>query len=360
MRVFRKSPIYKNVLLHIAFWSVINICLSVYIFLSFKSLVSIFSISGHIGFFKLMLYAVGLSIFHGTTLGILDFQINRLFLVGKSFSLVIAFQALISIAVFILTFMIFMYFISHPVFTSYPSAIDFTAKTWRRIFYLLLFQYSLCSLVVTFATQIVKKYGRDIFVPMLLGVYRTPREEERIFMFLDLKSSTSLAEELGHLKYSSFVQEFIMDVNRCLDDYHANVYQYAGDEAILTWSLKNTKSQVCLEFFFACETIINSKSAFYMDKFGIVPAFKAGVDSGKVTAVEIGDIKRDIAYHGDAINTAARIQGLCNSTNQKLLISKSIMNNLTVNDQFIVESIGSFNLKGKKTSSELYAVSKPA
>jgi adenylate cyclase len=33
---------------------------------------------------------------------------------------------------------------------------------------------------------------------------------------------------------------------------------------------------------------------------------------GKVTAVEVGEIKRDIAYHGDTLNITARIQSICN------------------------------------------------
>lgn len=357
MRNFWRSPLKKNVLLHIGFWCIVNICLSIYIFLSIEALASIFPLPKTLKFIDMFVFALCLSIFHGSVLGILDFQINRLFLVGRSFSRVITFQATISIFVFVVTFLIFMGIASHPMFSNGDVIIRFRNKTWASLFYVLLFQYSFSSLLVTFSAQIVKKYGRDIFLPMLLGVYRTPREEERIFMFLDLKSSTTLAEELGHLKYSRFVQEFIMDVNRCLDAYHANVYQYAGDEVILTWNAKNMKSNVCIEFFFACEMVINSRRTFYMDTFGVVPAFKAGVDSGKVTAVEIGDIKRDIAYHGDTINTAARIQGLCNSTNQKLLISRSIMNNLVADIGFGVESIGSFNLKGKKTPTHLYSVS---
>ena len=50
-----------------------------------------------------------------------------------------------------------------------------------------------------------------------------------------------------------------------------------------------------------------------MSKYGETPIFNAGMDAGVVTVTEIGDIKRDLAFHGDVLNTAARIQGLCNS-----------------------------------------------
>jgi len=47
---------------------------------------------------------------------------------------------------------------------------------------------------------------------ILKGEFYTPHEENRIFMFLDLQSSTHHAEKLGHIKYSMFIQD-------CFDDF---------------------------------------------------------------------------------------------------------------------------------------------
>ena len=41
----------------------------------------------------------------------------------------------------------------------------------------------------------------------------------------------------------------------------------------------------------------------------------------EVTVAEVGDIKRDLAFLGDTMNTAARIEGQCNIYNKNLLIS---------------------------------------
>jgi len=58
----------------------------------------------------------------------------------------------------------------------------------------------------------------------LLGKYSKPQEEERIFMFMDLKSSTEIAEKLGHLQYSSFVRDSIMDINQELSSFNVQKY----------------------------------------------------------------------------------------------------------------------------------------
>ena len=76
-----------------------------------------------------------------------------------------------------------------------------------------------------------------------------------------------------------------------------------------------------------------------------------------VTAVEVGEIKREIAYHGDTINTAARIQALCNQYGKDLLISETIAELLTDAEKQKIESIGLMSLRGKENQIRLYAVS---
>jgi adenylate cyclase len=68
-------------------------------------------------------------------------------------------------------------------------------------------------LVVVMSTMIVflvnDKYGPGVFRNFLLGKYFHPSREERIFMFLDLRSSTTIAERLGEEQYIEFLREVI-------------------------------------------------------------------------------------------------------------------------------------------------------
>ena len=60
------------------------------------------------------------------------------------------------------------------------------------IIYILIFYISL-----SFYTHINLLLGEGALLKFLLGKYRKPSGEHRIFMFLDIKSSTTLAERLG-------------------------------------------------------------------------------------------------------------------------------------------------------------------
>ena len=176
-------------------------------------------------------------------------------------------------------------------------------------------------------------------------------------MFLDLRSSTSYAEKLGHIKYSELIQRCFHYINRVVSEYGARLYQYVGDEAVLTWKWEDgIKKNRCVAFYFALADLIFQKADRLNREFGLVPEFKAGVHGGEITVAEVGDIKREIAYHGDVINTAARIQEQCNPFNRQLLVSKIIHDHLKDNP-WRTERIGEVGLKGKQEPVIVYAIS---
>jgi adenylate cyclase len=211
--------------------------------------------------------------------------------------------------------------------------------------------------LITFINQVNKKYGPGVLLPILMGKYRSPKEEEMIFLFMDLKSSTFIAETLGHLKYSAFIRDSFMDINSVLSKYNAQVYQYVGDEIVIIWPIAvGLREAMCIEFFFACESKFTERAVHYDQQYGQIPEFKAGLHMGKVTAVEVGDIKRDIAYHGDTLNTAARIQSICNNYDKKLLSSAYVLQNMQLNKGFKIESMGTVMLKGKTEPVEIASI----
>ena len=208
---------------------------------------------------------------------------------------------------------------------------------------------------ISFIKQMNNKFGPGIILPMLFGKYRKPRVEERIFMFIDLKSSTSYAEQLGHLKYSKMIQNCFLDVNKVLPNFYAEVYQYVGDEVVLTWTkqegFRNLNS---IKFFFAFqERIIENKSR-YEKEFGLIPEFKASAHVGEITVAEVGDIKREIAYHGDTINIASRIQDMCKIYNKDFLVSETFRKSFPLNSEFDFNFVDETILKGKSKKIKIF------
>lgn len=211
--------------------------------------------------------------------------------------------------------------------------------------------------LIDFLREVDKKFGPGNLWKMLKGEFYSPKEEQRIFMFLDLKNSTGLAEQLGHQLYSKLIQMCFQDVSEIVQQYKANIYQYVGDEIVLTWSVTDGLQQLnCVKFFFAYQAILQKNSSDYRQKFGVVPEFKAGLEMGHVMVAEVGDIKRDIAYHGDVLNTASRIQGCCNQYGKQIIISENLERSLRNSLKEHLELLGDIQLRGKQQNIKIYAV----
>lgn len=135
------------------------------------------------------------------------------------------------------------------------------------------------------------------------------------------------------------------------------VYQYVGDEIVVTWKeKKGIQKNNCLHCFIKISKAITKNKDYYIEQFGLVPEFKAGFHIGEVTAGEIGIIKKDIIYTGDILNTTARIQAECNTYNSKSLISKTLFDLLTEEQNYTFIKIDKLLLEGKKEHIQLYDV----
>lgn len=124
--------------------------------------------------------------------------------------------------------------------------------------------------------------GEGNLARILTGQFYEPHEEERIFMFIDLQSSTELAEQLGHIKYSRLIQDCFNDLS-VTSKYYAQIYQYVGDEAVLTWEIdRGIQNDNCLNAFFAFKKQLESRKEHYLKEYNHLPFFKAGLNCGIV------------------------------------------------------------------------------
>ena len=217
--------------------------------------------------------------------------------------------------------------------------------------------YIFSVILITFVIQINKKIGPGNLIKLVTGRYHNPRDEERIFLFLDLRDSTTIAEKLGNHKYSRLLQNCYHDLTDIVIKYKAEIYQYVGDEVVLSWNKKNNLDPLdSIKLYFAYRSRLLERKNFYLKYFGEFPEFKGGIDAGSVTVAEVGDIKREIAYHGDVLNTAARIQDKCREYDRDLLISENFGTEIHELNGFNKEFIGEVNLKGKKETVKIYSV----
>ena len=241
-------------------------------------------------------------------------------------------------------------------FVGFRNEISFTDYLQSPSTILVFFYSVLVNVVMSSIRQINLLLGEGNLLKILRGDFYSPRVENRIFMFVDLKGSTAIAEELGHIQYSRFIQDCFYDLF-VVHKYGAEVYQYVGDEVVLSWELKRRmKLNNCIKAFWAFQDRLVKRRAYYLKKYGVYPTFKAGINEGEVTVAEVGEIKREIAYHGDTMNITSRIQEMCNVYEKELLITESFYKRLKSRDKFLIECMGQEELRGKNAPIKIYAV----
>jgi adenylate cyclase len=199
------------------------------------------------------------------------------------------------------------------------------------------------------------KYGPGIFGDYLLGRYFRPKNERRIFMIADIKDATTIAETLGERKYFLLLRDFFKDIVPAIVQTRGEVYQYVGDEVVISWKMKaGLKNGNAIHCFYHMKELIHNKAARYEERYGLVPKFKVGFHFGQVTVGELGQIKRDIAFSGDVLNTTARIQDKCNEFGVDILASREFADvAYQLPEGLRIKELGKMRLKGKREETQL-------
>ena len=295
-----------------------------------------------------------MSVFMGN---MLVFKLRSLFK-NRPLLLTLLLKTLILIvAAFLMNFLVH---VTYSMFTLHlnmaQSLVNFQGEVLHRAW---LFDNMTKWIIIFLITQLLieinEKYSPGVFIDILVGRYINPKIERRIVMFIDLKDSTPIAEQLGHKVYFTFIREFIAAISMALLENNGIIYQYVGDEIVVSWRDRKNNSMRCMQSIIASRRAIQKRSEQFRRQFGMVPEFRVGIHVGEVTVGEIGIIKKDLAMSGDTMNTTARIRTACSELNQKFIASKDFIDDLDLKE-WQAESLGTIDLKGKSNGIELFAL----
>lgn len=219
---------------------------------------------------------------------------------GVLFSLILTLKALVFNATSILLFFSSMAFLS-----------------------VLVFHLVVAGLMMLLHLAAIKSGGLGVFFKQLFEKKKVARPVNRGFAFIDMNRSTDIAARLGHRSYSELVRACFGQLEEILSAYHrVEVYQYVGDEAIITWQVGSADSENALKVFEEFSQGLHQRKTDFMDEYGLFPEFKCAIHQGEVMESELGGKKIQTAYHGDVLNMTSRILGLCHRYKTSLLMSE--------------------------------------
>jgi adenylate cyclase len=194
---------------------------------------------------------------------------------------------------------------------------------------------------------------------LVIGRYVQPRREQLVFLLIDMKDSTGLAERLGPVRFHELLNSFFSDVSDAALECEASIHKYVGDEAILTWPLDDALADgECLACPFIARDRIAARGERYHRRFGAIPEFRASLHCGEIVAGEIGDVRREIAYVGDTLNVAARLLEAAKTLHRDILVSADLLKAATLPRELAAEPLPTLDVRGRNAPLEIFALSR--
>lgn len=206
--------------------------------------------------------------------------------------------------------------------------------------------------------QLNRMLGPSVLTSFVTGRYHRPRLEERVFLFMDLVNSTTIAEHLGPLRFHGLLDRIAFDVADAVATYHGEIHRYVGDEIIVTWPAdRGLRDAACVRTAFAMVGGVDRRQAGYVEDFGVKPAFHIAIHVGPVVVGEMGDLHREIVFLGDTVNTTARIEAASGDTGRSVLVSQELVDRVgALPPEIAMEPIGSIALRGKQAAIPLVSL----
>lgn len=182
---------------------------------------------------------------------------------------------------------------------------------------------------------------------LFTGRYVQPRRELRAFVLIDMRDSTGLAERLGPVLFHELLNDFFRDVSDAALECDGEIHKYVGDEAILTWPQDAVADGDCLRCPFIARELIERQREHYLARYKVVPTFRASLHCGEIVAGEIGDVRREIAYVGDTLNSAARLLDAAKEMGRDVLASEDLLAQATLPPEVRAEKLPTLSVRGR-------------
>jgi adenylate cyclase len=211
-----------------------------------------------------------------------------------------------------------------------------------------------------FALQMGRLVGERTLRDIVLGRYHRSRTEERFFLFVDIAGSTPLAERIGPDAIHRFLSEVFRLASDPIDDHRGEVYQYVGDEIVITWTVAEGRAGARpVACFFGIEQTLARAAPQFEREFGAAPRLRGALHGGPVVTGEVGGSRRAIVYHGDVMNTTSRIEQATRDLGRQFLVSSDAMERLADLGRFALDDLGLQHLRGRAAAVHVYAVAAP-
>lgn len=176
--------------------------------------------------------------------------------------------------------------------------------------------------------------------------------------FSDIRSFTAISEKLQPEEVVEFLNSYMSEMVKCVQETGGTVDKFIGDAIMATWgALRDHKHHAKASVDAALR--MREKLIEFNQNRGTVkkPLIKigCGINTGYVIAGQIGSSdKMEYTVIGDSVNLASRVESLNKETHTDILVTETTYQE--IKSEFDILSMGEIEFKGKSKAQKVYAV----
>jgi adenylate cyclase len=184
------------------------------------------------------------------------------------------------------------------------------------------------------------------------------RSVEASVLFSDVRSFTSLAEELGPQATVTLLNDYFTIMVECIQEQGGMLDKFIGDAIMAAFGLPVAHGDDADRAVQSAISMISSLFEWNKERMqdGRRPIdMGIGINTGTVVAGNIGSPKRmDFTMIGDGVNLASRLESACKQYSARILISKYTLRQL--NGVYRTREVDHVVVKGKTQPVAVYEV----
>ena len=206
-------------------------------------------------------------------------------------------------------------------------------------------------------TYLGKRTGEKV----LSGDIRRGQGEDiqAVILFSDLRNSTKLAEEMPRDEYLSLLNRYFESVLGPINKGGGEVLKFIGDAVLAIFPVSNEKDRKNQAFkaLTAAQSVVEKIASSTQNDARAKIDLGISLHIGEVTYGNVGGQDRlDFTVIGPAVNLASRLESLCKSSGNKLLLSQDFKQALGPSTENLppIISIGSHQFSGISAPQEVF------
>ena len=186
-------------------------------------------------------------------------------------------------------------------------------------------------------------------------------EKEMTIMFTDIRSFTSISEQLSPTQVTDLLHDYFTPVTHSIIANHGTLDKFIGDAVMCFWNAPLDVADhpdLAVKTGFEMLASLEQLNREFKPKYGVEINIGIGIHAGSCRVGNMGSSDLfDYTIIGDNVNLTSRLEGLTKYYGVRLIISESVK--IRLKGEYLFQELDKVRVKGKTEPVGIFTLSLP-